>query len=255
MGSLDSLPGLYRSHQNTARALGFPIVDYHVHLSDDLTIERAVELASLRDMQFGIVAHPAPDSSIRTDRDLEAYIDGLRAFPVYAGLQPMVLNWSAAFSDDAIGCLDYVLMDADTMPQADGGWLRIWRHDNFIADMNAFVDAYMDHIARILSEEPIDIFARPTYLPINFARHYDEIWTKERMMTIIELAKERDIALEISENVRVPSPRFVRLARAAGARFTFGTNARDDNAGNLTYCIEVAQECGLTDANMWRVDG
>jgi histidinol phosphatase-like PHP family hydrolase len=167
----------------------------------------------------------------------------------------MYLNWSAAFSDDAIDRLDYVLMDADTMPQADGGWLRIWRHDNFIPDMTAFVDAYMDHIVRILSEEPIDIFARPTYLPINFARHYDEIWTRERMMTIIELAKERDIALEISENVRVPSPEFVKLARAAGSKFTFGTNARNDNAGNLIYCIEVAQECELAAQDMWQVDG
>jgi histidinol phosphatase-like PHP family hydrolase len=233
---------------------GFPIVDYHVHLSEDLTIERAVELAERRKMRFGIVAHPGPDSGIRTDRDLEAYVDGLRAFPVYAGLQPMVLNWSADFTRDAIERLDYVLMDADTMPQADGGWLRIWRHDNFIPDMDAFVDAYMAHIVRILSEEPIDIFARPTYLPINFARHYDEIWTKERMRTIIDLAKERDIALEISENVRVPSPEFVRSAKAAGIKFTFGTNARNDNAGNFTYCISVARECGLGKGDMWKSD-
>ena len=253
MESHDPSPDHYPLHQNAARDLGFPIADYHVHLSENLTIERAVELASLRDMRFGIVAHPGPDSPIRTDQDLEAYVDGLRAFPVCAGLQPMYLNWSTAFSDDAIDRLDYVLMDADTMPQADGDWLRIWRHDNFIPDMDAFVDAYMGHIVRILSEEPIDIFARPTYLPINFARHYDEIWTKERMLTIVELAKERDIALEISENVRVPSPGFVRLAKAAGVKFTFGTNARNDNAGNFTYCIQVAQECGLTEQDMWRV--
>jgi hypothetical protein len=254
MESFDPLPDRDLLHRNAARELGFPIVDYHVHLSDDLTIERAVGLASQRDMQFGIVAHPYPDSDMRTDQDLAAYIDGLSPFPVYAGLQPMYLNWSTAFSAGAIDRLDYVLMDADTMPQADGGWLRIWRHDNFIPDMDAFVDAYVDHIARILSEEPIDIFARPTYLPINFARHYDQIWTGDRMLTIIELAKERDIALEISENVRVPSPEFVRLAKAAGLKFTFGTNARNDNAGNFTYCIQVARECELTEADMWRIE-
>jgi histidinol phosphatase-like PHP family hydrolase len=245
MGSFDSLS------RGAGSGLGFPIVDYHVHLSEDLTIEGAVELAERRKMRFGIVAHPGPDGGIQTDRDLEAYVDGLRAFPVYAGLQPMYVNWSADFTEDAIDRLDYVLMDADTMPQPDGGWLRIWRHDNFIPDMDAFVEAYMDHIVHILSEEPIDIFARPTYLPINFARHYDEIWTKERMRTIIELAKERDIALEISENVRVPSPEFVRLAKAAGTKFTFGTNARNDNAGNFTYCISVARECGLREGDMW----
>jgi hypothetical protein len=234
--------------------LGFPLVDYHVHLSDDLTIERAVELAAQRGMRFGVVAHPAPDTDMRTDQDLAAYVDGLRPFPVHVGLQPMYRNWSTAFSSGAIERLDYVLMDADTMPLEGGGWLRIWRHDNFIPDMDAFVDAYLKHIAAILSEEPIDIFARPTYLPINFARHYDQIWTKDRMRMIIDLAREREIALEISENVRVPSPEFVRLARAAGCRFTFGTNARNDNAGNLTYCIQVAQECGLTGDDMWQIE-
>jgi len=246
---MTNLPNMPMSE--SADQLDFPIVDYHVHPSESLTVERAVELAKIRHMKFGIVEHPGSHHRIRTDQDLKAYMDHLKEFPVCIGLQPVYPNWSAAFSAELIDQLDYVLMDADTIPQENGGWLRIWRHDNFIQDMDEFVDRYMNHIVRILSEEPIDIFARPTYLPINFARHYDQIWTEERMLTIIELAKERDIALEISENVRVPSIKFVELAKAAGTRFTFGTNARNDNAGNLYYCIKVAKKCGLTEKDMF----
>jgi histidinol phosphatase-like PHP family hydrolase len=229
------------------------IIDYHVHLSDDLTVEQAVALAERRGMKFGVVEHPGAKSPIRTDADMRAYIRRLRAYPVYAGLQPMYVGWSRDFSAEAIAELDYVLMDADTVPLDDGSWLSIWRHDNFIEDMGAFVERYLKHIIHILTNEPIHIFARPTYLPINFARHYDEIWTEARMRTIIDLAKARNIALEIAENVRVPNLKFIRMAKAAGIKFTFGTNARNQNAGNFHYCLEMAEQAGLTQDDMWSI--
>ena len=229
------------------------IIDYHVHLSDDLTVARAVALAEQRGMKFGIVEHPGAGSPIETDADMLAYIQRLRAYPVYAGLQPMHIYWAQDFSSEVIAQVDYVLMDADTIPLDDGSWLSIWRRDNFIEDMDAFIARYIKHIVHILTNEPIHIFARPTYLPINFARHYDEVWTEDRMRLIIDLAKARNIALEIAENVRVPSLRFIRMAKDAGIKFTFGTNARNQNAGNFHYCLEMAEEAGLTQEDMWYI--
>lgn len=43
---------------------GFPVVDYHVHLSGALTIDKAVELSHARGVKFGIVEHPGPDFAI-----------------------------------------------------------------------------------------------------------------------------------------------------------------------------------------------
>ncbi|MBN1873371.1 MAG: hypothetical protein JXA33_04005 [Anaerolineae bacterium] len=232
-----------------------PMIDYHVHLSDDLTLEDAVALAAERKMKFGIVEHPGPDFKIKTDDDLQDYMTTLRRFPVFVGVQPMHIHWAPLFSPDLIAQLDYVLMDADTIPLGEGQWLSIWRHDNFIEDMGAFMERYMQHIVHILTYEPIHIFARPTYLPINFARHYDELWTPERMHTIIDLARARNIALEIAENVRVPSMEFIKLAKAAGIKFTFGTNARNHNAGNLHYCLEMVEACGLTADDMFILPG
>ena len=93
--------------------------------------------------------------------------------------------------------------------------------------------------------------ARPTFLPINFARHYDEIWTDARMQMIIDLAKARDIALEIAENVRVPSLRFIRMAKRMGAKFTFGTNNFDDRPIDMTRCFEAIDRYGLTKDDMY----
>jgi len=231
-----------------------PLTDYHVHLSSDLSLEKAVALATERKMKFGIVEHPGPNAAIKTDSDLQEYIAMVRQHPVFVGLQPMYRDWSKSFSPDLVKQLDYVLMDADTVPLGEGNYLPIWRHDNFIEDMQAFIELYLQHITNILMYEPIQIFGRPTYLPINFARHYDEIWTPERMHLIIDIAKQRNIALEIAENVRVPNIKFIKLAKAAGIKFTFGTNARNQNAGNFHYCLEMAEVCGLTSEHMFMLN-
>ena len=67
----------------------FPVADYHVHLSPTLTIEQAVQLGKERGVGIGILEHPGPGYKIQNDADLKQYIDGLRAYPVRVGLQPV----------------------------------------------------------------------------------------------------------------------------------------------------------------------
>jgi histidinol phosphatase-like PHP family hydrolase len=228
----------------------FPLVDYHVHLTEQFTIDEAVALSQERNVKFGIVEHPGPQFGLETDQDLERYIARLRKYPVHVGLQPVYRGWSARFSPSLIDELDYVLMDADTVPLGGDRYLAIWRHDNYIEDVDRFMDVYMDHIENILRYEPITIFARPTYLPVNFGRYYDELWTKERITRIVELAKAREIAFEISTPRHVPKKEIISQAKAAGIKFTFGTNARNADAGKLHYGLKMVQECGLSRADM-----
>ena len=67
----------------------FPVHDYHVHLSNTLTIDQALALAKDRGVQVGILEHPGPGFPINTDADLQRYIDNLRKYPVRIGLQPV----------------------------------------------------------------------------------------------------------------------------------------------------------------------
>jgi histidinol phosphatase-like PHP family hydrolase len=228
----------------------FPLIDYHVHLTEEFTIDDAVALSRERGVKFGIVDHPGAAFGLETDDDLQAYIDRLRNYPVYVGLQPMVCGWAERFSPSVLDKLDYVLMDADTVPWGRDAYLEIWRHNNYIADVDAFMVAYMAHIEGILKHEPITIFARPTYLPVNFGRYYDELWTEDRVTRMIELAKAREIAFEISTPMHVPKKEIVLQAKAAGLKFTFGTNARNEDAGKLHYGLKIVQQCGLTGEDM-----
>jgi histidinol phosphatase-like PHP family hydrolase len=227
----------------------FPIVDYHVHLSGN--IEWAVELSKKRGVKFGIVEHPGPGYKIVNDEVLKKYIDKLKNYPVYRGLQPVYPNWAKAFSKELLYQLDYILMDALTLPEKDGSWLRIWRKDTKVADKEAFMERYIDFNLQILSSEPIDIFAWPTFLPACIAEEYDALWTGERMQKIIDVAVKKDIAIELNELAKVPKIKFVKMAKKAGAKFTFGTDSRNNSAGKFEYCLQIAKQGGLTIKDMF----
>jgi histidinol phosphatase-like PHP family hydrolase len=229
----------------------FPVTDYHVHLSNTLTIDQALQLGKDRGVHIGIVEHPGPGYPINTDADLQKYIDGLRKYPVHIGLQPVYAGWSKAFSKNLLDQLDYILMDALTLPNPDGTWLPIWQIDTHVDDAEEFMQRYMQFIEQVMTTEPIDIFAWPTFLPVPIARQYTQLWTKPRVDRIIDLARQRRLAIEINEVAHVPDENFIRAAKRANLKFTFGTDSRNDHAAHFYYCYQMAQKCGLTEGDMW----
>ncbi len=231
----------------------FPVTDYHVHLSNTLTIDQALQIGKERGVHVGIVEHPGKGFPINTDADLQKYIDTLRKYPVHIGLQPVYPGWSKAFSKPVLDQLDYVLMDALTIPNPDGTWLPIWQIDTMVDDAEAFMQRYMQFIEQVMTTEPIDIFGWPTFLPVPIARQYSQLWTPKRVDHMIEMAKSRKLAIEINEVAHVPDEMFISRAKRAGLKFTFGTDSRNQNATHFYYCYQMAQRCGLAEGDMFAV--
>jgi len=237
----------------------FPVTDYHVHLSPTLTIDQALALGKERGVQLGILEHPGPGYPINTDADLRRYIDTLRPYPVRIGLQPVYPGWSKAFSKPLLDELDYILMDALTLPRPDGGWLAIWQIDTMVDDADAFMTRYMQFIEQILTTEPIDVFGWPTFLPVPIARDYSRLWTRERIDRIISLCADttvssrpgKKLAIEINEVAHVPDETFITQAKRTGLKFTFGTDSRTQTATHFYYCYQMAGKCRLTEADMF----
>jgi histidinol phosphatase-like PHP family hydrolase len=72
------------------------------------------------------------------------------------------------------------------------------------------------------------------------------------MDRVIKVLVDHHVAMEINDRRKIPSAAFIKRAKAAGVKFTFGTNnAGADDLGNLSYCIAMVEECGLTAADMW----
>jgi hypothetical protein len=233
-----------------ARGYDFPLIDLHVHLTDNFRIETLMDISERTGVKFGVVEHPA-DWSIKNDRDLLEYINFLRKYPVYVGLQPMTPAWTGRFSAHVLDRLDYILMDPQTIPLGNGQYQRIYQLETIVEDKEQFMKRYMDYSLKILREEPMQIFAWPLFLPVCIARHYYSLWTDQRMEQIIMAAKKRNIALEINDMAQVPHERFILMAKEAGLKFTFGSDARNNNAGRLTYCKAIAQKCNLREEDFY----
>jgi histidinol phosphatase-like PHP family hydrolase len=98
----------------------------------------------------------------------------------------------------------------------------------------------------ILETEPIDVYVNPSFLPAVIAARYDELWTQERMTRVIDAAVKNGVAIEINARYRIPSERFLRLAKAKGARFTFGTNnAGANDIGDWSYPLAMQKALEL----------
>jgi histidinol phosphatase-like PHP family hydrolase len=223
----------------------FPLLDLHVHTTNEFTIEQVLEIAGKTGVQFGIVEHPA-SWAIKNDSDLKNYIDKLRKYPVYIGLQPTSPGWSKNFSPALLSQVDYILMDPQRVPMRNGEILSIWQFDTYVDDTDEFMERYMAYTMEILNNEPINIFGWPLFLPVCIARDYYTLWTEDRMQQIISAAAKRNIAIEINDMSHTPHGEFINMAKEQGLKFTFGSDARNRNAGRLAYCKDIAKKCKLT---------
>lgn len=241
------------------RDLGFPVVDFHVHL-DNSTIGRVVELSRERGIKFGIVEHAGTKENkypvvLSNDTELKRYLAMLEGQPVFKGVQTEWTDWMSCFSRDALARLDYVLTDTMTFPGKDGQRVKLWepgveeRVD--MADKQAWMDRYVDWHVAIISKQPIDLLANTSWLPAAMADDYASYWTPARMQQVIDAARRHRVAFEISASFRLPKLPFLRVAHAAGIKFVLGSNGRYPNMGRLDYSLAMAKELGLKRADLF----
>jgi len=234
-------------------AQNFPVVDYHVHLKGGLTIEEALASSRRLGIQYGIAINGGLGFPTTNDAAAEDYLSSMKGQPCFVALQGEGREWVKLFSKETLAKFDYVFTDAMTFTDDSGRRMRIWIKEEVgeIKDKERFMDMYVNRILGVLNHEPIDIHANPTVLPDVLAADYDQLWTPERMQKVIEAAKRNDVAIEISNRYRVPSAAFIKAARKAGVKFSFGTNNGDRNLGRDEYGVQMVKECGLTWQDMF----
>lgn len=235
----------------------FPVIDYHVHLKGGLT----KEMAHAMSMNYGINYGVAPNAGeggvgrmLADDNEVYEYFNEVKDMPFLRGVQGEGRKWTATFSKEALGVFDYLFTDAMTIIDHKGRNSRIYRPEEVHYD-GLTKEQYMEHLVDqtvlILTNEPADIYANPTYLPEDMQADYDKYWTAERVNRVLDVLEQHDIALEINARYRIPSLDIIRRAKERGIRFTFGTNNVDANFGRLEYCLEAVEKCGLTPDDMW----
>lgn len=230
---------------------GFPVVDFHTHLKGGLTLEEVLEHTRRTGIRHGIAINGGVGFPITDDAGIEAFRQSMEGAPVFIAMQAEGREWPTLFSREAVAKFDYVFTDSMTIFDHRGRRARLWMPDEVeIPDKQAFMELLVTTIEGILAREPIDIYVNPTYLPVVIAGEYDALWTPERMQRVVDAAAQNGIAVEINARMKIPSPAFIRLAKAAGIKFTLGTNNADRNL-DLSWALRMVRECGLAPGDMW----
>jgi histidinol phosphatase-like PHP family hydrolase len=183
---------------------------------------------------------------VHDDASVQQYLDGMKNQPCFVALQGEGREWMTLVSPATVARFDYVFTDAMTFTDDHGKRMRIWIDSELgaIPDPQAFMDMYVKRIEGVM-REPIDIYANATFLPTQIASQYDTLWTPERRQKVIAAAIQNDVAIEINNRYKIPSATFIKEAKAAGAKFSFGTNNAEADLGRLEYPLAMVKECGL----------
>lgn len=238
---------------------GFPLIDYHVHLKGNLTLEQALDKSRKTGIYCGIAPNCGVGFPIDTNEKLERYYEENKMMPVFLAMQAEGREWVRTFERESIAKYDYVFTDAMTFTNDNGKRMRLWINEEVeVGDPQAFMEMYVKQIVDVLNHEKIDIYVNATFLPEEIQDGYDALWTDERMQRVVDALVQNDIALEINDRYRIPHAPMIRMAKEKGVKFTFGSNNVDENQyANLDYCLEMMDACGLEPSDMFmpRPDG
>jgi hypothetical protein len=227
-------------------AENYPMVDYHVHLKGGLTIEQALANSRRLGIFYGVAINCGQGFPVHSDESVREYLESMKGQPCYIALQGEGREWMTLAAPESIARFDYCFTDAMTFTHDNGKRMRIWLPEEIgvIPDKQAFMEMYVKRIVGVM-REPIDIYANSTFLPAQIAAEYDALWTPERMRKVIDAAVENGVAIEINNRYKIPSAAFIKAAKAAGAKFSFGTNNAAADLGRLEYPIQMVKQCGL----------
>ena len=243
----------YEKELQRLGAANFPVLNYHVHLKGGLTVEEALASSRSTGIFYGVAVNCGLNFSVTNDAGIKDYLRQMQGQPAFVAMQAEGREWVNMFSREATRQFDYVFTDAMTIVDDTGRRMRLWITNEVppITDPEAFMSMLVDRTVKILSQEPINVYVNPTFLPAQIASDYDRLWTAERMKRVVDAAAARGIAIEINNRLKLPNLAFLKLAKAAGCKFTMGTNNGDREIGKLDFSLQMIKELGLGWKDFW----
>jgi hypothetical protein len=225
-----------------------PMVDYHVHIKGGLTVDQMLDRSRRDGIMYGIAINAGQGQPATTDEALGQYVESLKGKPCFIAMQAEGREWTGMFSRKAVAQFDYVFSDSMTWTDNRGKRMRTWIPEEVgtIPDAQEFMETLVARAVGILEREPIDIYANPTYLPDQLAKDYESLWTEARRKRVIEAAARNQVAIELNNRYKLPSPSFVAMAKAAGCKFSLGSNNHTpEDLTRSEHGLRMIDECKL----------
>jgi len=230
----------------------FPVLDYHVHLKGTLTKNVAAAQSRKIGINYAIAPNAGVGFPLHNDDGINRYLDTMKNVPFLLPMQAEGRDWVGAFSEPALKRFDFLFTDAETFTDLKGRKTRLWiENEVFVDDEQAYMELIVDKIIGVL-QEPVDIYVNPFFLPKVLQAKAEELWTAERKTKVITALAKSGKAMEINNRYKIPSASIIQEAKAAGIKFSFGTNNVTSELGKLEYCLQMKEKCGLRAENMYK---
>ncbi len=232
----------------------YPLVDFHVHLKGTLTLEQALAKSRRDGINYGIAINAGKGMTAQDDATARNFATSMKGQPCFIGIQAEGREWLDMISRPTAAAFDYIFTDSMTFTDNKGRRMRTWLKDEVgaIPDAQEFMEVLVDRTVQIIEREPIDIYVNPTFLPEAIAADYDKLWTEARMKRVVDAAVKNSVAIELNNRYKLPGTAFIKMAKAAGCRFTFGSNnGGADDLGRCEYGIKMVDECKLGWPDFW----
>ena len=223
-----------------AQAENFAFIDTHVIDDSAFNIDSAIQEFYKTGINIGVVA----DSSTLADNSaLTNFISRYSKYPVFLGV--MNSNDSQQIDNKTRRKFDYVIGEITQVKNKSGKTIDVHGEEK-ISNNQSFMDDYVTAIIAKINSGTIDIWANATLLPSSLASDHDKLWTKERMLKVIEAAKKNKVGIEINNALRIPSMDFLKVAKEQGCLFTNGGIYIDNKTTSPDYFLEAITQCNLT---------
>ncbi|HTY08441.1 MAG TPA: PHP domain-containing protein [Candidatus Edwardsbacteria bacterium] len=225
--------------------------DLHIHstFSDGKTeLVDIAAIARAREMEIGIADHCGPGTfQLDSDPRFERYFAAVSQYNVYRSVE-LDLGREIGVSLRNLKRCDYLIGGVHSLAGRDF-------FDPSLAwtDVPALLDgmlAAIDEKARIFG---FDILAHPGLLPVNLRSRAADLLDARWDERLIELARRRGFALEISSRWKLPLAPTIKRAKAAGVKFSFGSDAHHpEQVCRLDFSLGLAAQGGLGDGDLFR---
>lgn len=229
-------------------AANYPVVDYHTHLKAGLTLDQLLARSRETGIFCGIGVNCGKSFPVKDGASARQFVDGLKGAPAFTAMQAEGREWTEMFDRETVALFDYVFTDSMTWTDDRGRRMRLWMPQEVgeIPDAQAFMDMLVNRAVGILEREPVDIYANPTFLPEAIVKEYEALWTDDRIRKVVMAAKKGGVAIELNNRYRLPGARFVKMAKAEGLKFSFGTNnTGPQDLGRCEYGLEMVKAAQL----------
>jgi len=209
----------------------FPVIDMDIVTDGEFNVDSALQVFYTRGINLGFVVDLSHTEKGIARDILKGHVRDFKAYPVFLGVKISLLtdNSIMALPPD----IDYLIGEIPV------------HYDEEIEDKDRFVDSYIEEIMAAIQGNEIDILASPTTLPQEISADYDSLWTKERMLKVIQILKKNNVAIEINNDLRVPGLDFIKLAKENGCTFTCGHITDENGKANMDYFMEAIDYADL----------